>query len=481
MKARRGGIAGALAMTLKVQLCLLLCGLALAVADAQSPKTAYPTGHQFFKCHTLIDPESGAVLEDALIEVSNGRILRVGRAAEFALPAGAATVDFGDKYVIPGLVETHAHLYTNLVQGHSSNELLPRLFLGGGITSVLVPGSFNPEGDFAIRNRIDSGQTIGPRLFLSGDYLQVSPPETGMGNLATVAEADLHIDQWADRGSAAIKIYNGMHGEILRAAIEHAHARGLRVVAHIGAVDYREAIADGIDVLYHGIYAMPEVMPKGMPPEALGMINTDFAPPEYQRFYKEFAGVNLQQPVVLDLLKRAAESRVVFGLTIVALEPPNFETDHMQEQKRFYSAEAWSKVEKRATTAANPNATAISEKNIEFAGMAYKAGVLLSIGTDLTNLQQVPQYAFWREMELFAKAGIPPMQILKAATINGAFAAGRSDLIGSIAPGKLADFVVLNTNPLEDISNVSSVYKVVKNGVVYDPETVYKPVLGRVH
>lgn len=248
-----------------------------------------PASHYFLKCRKLIQPGTGAVIEPGVIEVSGGRVLRVGKAAEFAIPADAAVVDFGDKYVIPGLIETHAHLYTNLVQGHSSNELLPRLFLAGGITSVLDPGSFNPEGDFAIRDRVDSGVSPGPHFFLSGEYLQMSPPDTGMAKLSTVEEANLRIDRWADQGSAAIKIYNGMHGEILKAAIEHAHGRGLRVVAHIGAITYSEAIEDGIDVLYHGIYAMPELMPPGMPPEAIGMINTDFAPPNTTVFTRLWA------------------------------------------------------------------------------------------------------------------------------------------------------------------------------------------------
>ncbi|MGA8539838.1 MAG: amidohydrolase family protein [Terriglobales bacterium] len=440
-----------------------------------------PASHYFLKCRKLIQPGTGAVIEPGVIEVSGGRVLRVGKAAEFAIPADAAVVDFGDKYVIPGLIETHAHLYTNLVQGHSSNELLPRLFLAGGITSVLDPGSFNPEGDFAIRDRVDSGVSPGPHFFLSGEYLQMSPPDTGMAKLSTVEEANLRIDRWADQGSAAIKIYNGMHGEILKAAIEHAHGRGLRVVAHIGAITYSEAIEDGIDVLYHGIYAMPELMPPGMPPEAIGMINTDFAPPEYDRFYKALGEANLHQPAITDMLKRAAAARVVFGLTIVALEPPSLQLDEMERQKKFYSDEAWKKVEKRASAPAKPFAKAVFEKNIEFARLAHEAGVPLTIGTDMTNLQLLPQFAFWREMEIFAKAGMSPMEVLKAATANGAFAIGRSDFIGSIAPGQLADFVVLNADPLLNIGNTRAVYRVVKDGTVYDPETLLKPVIGRVH
>ena len=464
-----------------VELILFAAGSLLPAAAQSGAAVSPPASHYFLKCRKLIQPATGAVIETAVVEVSGGRVLRVGKAGEIQIPGDATLVDFGDKYVIPGLIETHAHLYTNLLQGHSSNELLPRLFLAGGITSVLVPGSFNPEGDFAIRNRVDSGVSPGPRFFLSGEYLQMSPPDTGMASVGTVEEAKLRIDRWADHGSAAIKIYNGMHGDILKAAIEHAHARGLRVVAHIGAITYSEAIEDGIDVLYHGIYAMPEVMPSGMPPEAIGMMNTDFAPPEYDRFYKALGDVDLHQPAITNMLKRAAAARVVFGLTIVALEPYSLQSDEMEKQRKFYSEEAWKKVEKRASSPTKPFAKAVFEKNIEFARLAHEAGVPLTIGTDLTNLQLLPQFAFWREMEIFAKAGMSPMEVLKAATANGAFAVGRSDSIGSIAPGQLADFVVLNADPLQNISNTRTVYRVVKNGAVYDPEVLLKPVIGRVH
>ena len=106
---------------------------------------------------------------------------------------------------------------------------------------------------------------------------------------------------------------------------------------------------------------------------------------------------------------------------------------------------------------------------------------MLSTGTDETGLQMLPAFSLYREMEIFSEAGLKPMEILKTATYNGAFAIGRTDLFGSLETGKAADFVVLNANPLENISNVRQVFRVAKNGTIYVPEEVTKSINGRIH
>ncbi len=119
--------------------------------------------------------------------------------------------------------------------------------------------------------------------------------------------------------------------------------------------------------------------------------------------------------------------------------------------------------------------------NKKFIKLALDAGCILTIGTDQVGFGLLPGYSLWREMEIFAEAGINPMNILKAATINGAFAIGRSDLLGSLEGGKLADFVVLEANPLEKISHVRKVFRVIKDGIIYEPETLLKPLEGKYH
>ncbi|GEM_PF-1118611 len=436
--------------------------------------------HYFVKAKLAINPANNQTIENAVIEVAGGKIIGIGKAKDFNLPADAKVFDYSDKTIIPGLIDTHAHFYGFLTFGHSTNEAFPYLFLANGVTSILSPGSGNPEGDIALKNRIDSGRAIGPRMFLAGEYLDMEPLRVPwMEPVKTEMEAKAKLDFWISRGASAVKVYTGMKGDLFRTVIAHAHQRGVKVNGHLEDTTWGEAIEMGIDVLHHGVYSFPEIMPKDIPPQTIGMIN--IAPPEFDKYYQAIMDANLQAPKIQAVFKAAAKAQVVFVPTVVALEPPDAVKDRMSEQQPFYAPEAWKRVEGRFNTEKRKYALLLTQKNIEFVREAHKAGVMLSTGTDFTNLQILPGWSLFREMEIFAEAGMKPMEVLKAATYNGAWAIGRSDLIGSLEAGKMADFVVLNANPLDNISNARTVYRVVKGGTIYTPEEVLKPVKGRIH
>jgi imidazolonepropionase-like amidohydrolase/erythromycin esterase-like protein len=441
-----------------------------------------PQAHYFVKSRLLIDPATGRTFDQGIIEVSAGRILRVGTPADLQIPSAARVYDFGDKFVIPGLIEMHGHMYSSLTFGHNSNDLLPRLYLLTGVTSVLAPGSGNPAGDIAMRQMIDAGMIDGSRLFLAGEYIEMAPAQAPwMDTVATEKEAKMKVERWHAAGATAIKVYAGMKGDILRATIAQAHWLGMRVHGHLGATSWEDAIDMGIDAIHHGIYDFPDIEPPGMPSLALGAAM--FAPAffGFDKYYKAIVETDLGAPKVTRILQAAARSRVVLVPTVVTLDPYDSATQHMDEQRPFYSAEAWKKVEERIQMPKNAYAAQLVKKNLELVRRANDLGVLLATGTDITTLQILPGYSLWREMELFGEAGLKPMDVLKAATLNGAIALGRSDNLGSIEPGKLADFVVLDANPLEKISNVRAVHRVVKGGVVYDPAELRAPLMGRVH
>ncbi len=468
------------ALTSGVFLPCLFVVLFFSNIFTQTPTPTPPTLHYFVKAKLVINPADGRTIENAVIEVSSGKILHVGKANDLAIPKDASVMDFNDKFVIPGLIDTHAHLYGYLLFGHSTNQTFPYLFLANGVTSILSPGSGDPEGDIALKNRIDSGRSVGPRMFLAGEYIDMEPLHVPwMEPVKTPEEAKAKIDMWVSRGASAVKLYASMRGDLMRTVINYAHQRGVKVNGHLEETSWGEAIEMGIDVLHHGIYAMKEVMPEGIPPQAIGMIN--FAPPEYEKFYQVIVDADLKSQKFQAIFKAAVDAKVVFVPTVVALEPSDAVKDHMAEQKQFYSPDAWKKVEGRFNAEKKKYALLLSQKNVEFVREANRAGVMLSTGTDFTDLQILPGWGVFREMEIFGEAGMKPMEILKAATYNGAWAIGRTDMIGSLEAGKMADFVILNANPLENISNVRQVYRVVKNGTIYNPEDVLKPVKGKIH
>jgi len=289
-----------------------------------------------------------------------------------------------------------------------------------------------------------------------------------MNPVRTPEEVRLKIEEWIKSGATSVKVYANMKGELLREAIEFGHLHGVKVIGHLGATPWKEAMLMGIDELFHGILALPEATP------------TDAAAKDPKNPYAWLASVDLGRPEVAEVLRLAAKTGTVLTPTGVVLEPLDPAIHHLEEEKRFLTAEAWAKLQERVAKPFIPDGAKAMAKIKQFIKMAYDAGCVLSTGTDQVGFTLLPGFGLLREMEIFAEAGVPPMDVLRAATVNGARAIGRSDLLGSFEAGKLADFVVLDGNPLEDIGRVRAVHRVVKNGVVFEPEAVLKPVLGRV-
>jgi enamidase len=453
----------------------------LTGGDAPTKRIKPVAEHLVFRCKLLINPSSGETLPDAVIETDGGKILRVGKASQFSLPADGKIVDFGDRYIIPGLIDTHGHLYARVDlksrRWEKTDARLPIFYLAAGVTAIGDPGSMDGERDIDLRNRIDSGELPGPRYFLAGEYIDMPPLAVGwMKAVHTPEEARAKVDRWAAAGATAIKIYSSAQGEVLRAAIEEAHEHSMRVWAHVGRVTFQEAMDMGVDQLFHGAPVMPDTRRPGITPR------------NWTEWAKETAALDLSHPKIQTLFRTAAERKVVLTPTAAVselAEPGDYQKHHMEEQKRFYAPAAWQQINqqlKGPPPSWYPAEVMAEEvkKNKEFIRRAHAAGCLLSTGTDYVVLTMLPGWSLWREMEIFAEAGLPPMDVLKAATWNGAYAVGRTDQLGSVEPGKLADFVILRANPLDSISNVRQVHRVVKGGVVYDSEQLLKPLVGKV-
>ena len=428
--------------------------MVMAVAAWAQRTTPSP---MIVKCGTLIQPHTRQVLKNVAIHVVNGKILRVGPAAEVTAP-GAQLIDFGDKFVIPGLVDLHSHTYTQFLLGawNTSNENVPPFLLAAGVTTARAPGSMNPGADLAMRQRIDSGLMLGPRYHFAGEYIDLAPSRIPWFNASTSsAEIRMKIDQWSAQGATAIKLYTNMSGEPLHAAVAHAHQHGLKVVGHVDAVGWKEAMEAGVDELSHGLAALPEAGLK--PPKWEGAEKVDWRTPKFA-----------------EILKLAAQLRVVLTPTAAAFE--NVKLDPAWRQ--FYGEEAWKSLTDLQSKKAwgIPDGFGVAQK--EFIRAAYAAGCLLGTGTDHVIPVIPPGISLWRELEIFREAGLPPMDILHAATWNGIFSIGETDLLGTIEPGRLADFVALDADPLTDIANVRRVYRVVKAGVVYEPAKILSGLKG---
>ena len=195
------------------------------------------------------------------------------------VPAGARVLNLLGKTVMPGLVMMHEHLFT-IAPNFSKTPLgveqeipFPLMYLAAGVTTMRTAGSIDGEADLALKRAIDSGARPGPDIFLTAPYLEGKPavfPQ--MGELAGPDDARQRVDKWAAAGMTSFKAYMHISPEELKAAIDEAHAKGLKITGHLCSVGFTEAANLGIDNLEHGIVVDEEFFPgkqEGVCPEQL--------------------------------------------------------------------------------------------------------------------------------------------------------------------------------------------------------------------
>src|SRR5271167_3408285 len=257
---------------------ILLAG----ICPAQTPKGLKPYIKEDSPVLVLdhvrvIDGTGAAPLEDQRIDIENGKITAVQSAKlRNAYPPNAKIVDLTRKTVIPGLVGMHEHLF--YTSPRPTRELLPlwgemadsapRLYLAGGVTTARTAGSMEPYTDLSLKKMIDTGQRPGPKLHITGpyigDYEGLAPQ---MHALTGPEDAGRTVDYWAAEGVTSFKAYMSIKPDELKAAIDRAHAKGLKITGHLCAVGFTEAAALGIDNLEHGIVVDTEFYPGKRPDE----------------------------------------------------------------------------------------------------------------------------------------------------------------------------------------------------------------------
>jgi len=203
----------------------------------------------------VIDGTGAAAREDQTVVISKGKIESAGDAASANVPKDAQVIDLHGYSVIPGLVGMHDHMFYPAGDAifHEMAISFPRLYLAGGVTTIRTTGSIEPYMDLALRKQIDEGKVTGPRIHVTGPYLE-GPGSWApqMTELKTPEEAVATVNFWADRGVDNFKAYNFISRATLKAVIDAVHKRGLKVTGHLCSVGFREA-ALGIDDLEHGI------------------------------------------------------------------------------------------------------------------------------------------------------------------------------------------------------------------------------------
>lgn len=457
--------------------------LAAAPAAAQRPRLS-PATRQFVTVDTpvvvlrnarVIDGTGAPAREGQTIVIRDGTIAAVGPAGAAAVPDGAQVLDLTGRTVIPGLVMVHEHLYYPTGSGIYGNftESFVRLYLAGGVTSMRTGGNMNGYSELNIAKAVARGDKPGPWIDATAPYLNGPNPFAQMTALTTPDEARRFVDFWADQGATSFKAYMQIRRDVLGAAIEQAHRRGLKVTGHLCSVTYAEAAALGIDNLEHGFLAATDFVAGKAPDECPGQ----------GRGQQSIAELDPEGPAFRALVAELVRRRVAVTSTLTVFEtftpgrpePPG--TEVLIPELR----EAFAQLRQRVAASTQSPYAALFPRAMRLERAFAQAGGLLIVGTDPTGGGGViPGFSNQRAVELLAEAGFPPEEAVRIATLNGATYLGRADRVGSIAAGKQADLVVLEGDLAADITRIRRVELVFKQGVGYDPAKLVAAVKGRV-
>ena len=435
----------------------------------------------------VIDGTGAAAAEDQRIDIEGGKIARVQSAKlRNAFPPNAKVLDLSGKTVIPGLVGMHEHLFYTASEGGKdglpfSIEMIdsgPRLYLAGGVTTARTAGSMEPYTDLSLKKLIDKGETPGPKLRITGPYIGdlfgILPQ---FHSLAGAEDAGRMVDYWAAEGVTSFKAFMGIKPDELKVAVEHAHAKGLKITGHLCAVGFREAAALGIDNLEHGIIVDTEFLPGKKPGVCpVGEAAEDFA-----------KNVDVESAPVQDMIRDLVNHHVAVTSTLAVFEvsvPNRPAIAKMMRARDALSPQAWStylRVRSSIAEEGSPLSLVSLKKEMQFERDFVKAGGLLMAGCDPTSFGGVlPGLGDQRGLELLVEAGFSPVESIHIATQNGAVYLGESDQIGSIAAGKAADLVVIAGDPAQNIQEIENVQLVFKDGVGFDPVKLTQSVHGLV-
>lgn len=411
-------------------LVVLLTLVALSFAGrAQTPAV------QAFVKATIVDGDRAPVA-DGIIVVRNGRIEAVGPATQVTTPDGATIVDLEGRFVIPGLISTHAHV-------SDIDGLRPRaytlantlrqlgVFARYGVTTVWSLGGEQTPA-FEARDAQNTPALDRARIYLAGEIVNATTPDAAREAVARVAASGADVIKI--RVDDNLGTGRKMAPEVYRAIIDEAHRRNLRVAAHLFYLeDAKDLLRAGVDVVAHS------VRDRDIDDEFIALMkarNVPYAPTltrELSTFVYERTPAFFTDPFFL----READPAVVARLR---------EPERQAEMASSKSAQAY-KV-----------ALEVATRNLK---RASDEGVVIAMSTDSGSFpERFAGYFEHVEMEMMAQAGMTPAQVLRSAT-SAAAEAMRVEGIGRLAPGHWADFVVLDRDPLADIRNtrtISAVY-----------------------
>ena len=458
----------------------------LLLALGCQPKAEGVTGKGVLvlKGATLIDGTGAPPLPNALVVISDDKIVYAGPAGEYTPEAAAKVIDLSGRYLLPGFIDAHAHvtILSNSRFGgrldRGATEQTLKTVLGFGITTVRNPAAPTEEG-VLIRDRVAEGRLEGPRILTAGRFLNYGDTEGPCVSVRNERDVWEEVQRQAAARVDFIKVYASMPPYLVQAAIEAAHEHGLKVVGHLQTTDWVQAVRLGIDGVTHGTSWSEDWLPEARRREYQQLIR-DEGPMRARIAWLKW--LDLNSPDVDEVIATLIKHHILVDPTLVAYETkfkgddpfyvksPDLEfapKSLVASWRQGTYTSDWSKADFQQARAAWP-------KMLQLIKLYYDRGVVLMAGSDLPNPWVIPGVGYHRELELLVESGIPPLQVLKIATRNGAEGLGILNEVGTVEAGKRADLVVLSANPVEDIKNTRRIETVIQSGRTISPDSLLK-------
>jgi imidazolonepropionase-like amidohydrolase len=486
MAASKRGMPGIIAIAASTAL-ILAAGFARH-ATAQSVSLFPPEVMQYVRVlapvvaleHVrVIDGTGAAPIDDRTIVIAHREIESIGPAAAANVPAGAKVLDLTGYTVIPGLVGMHDHLFYPSGRVPVYNEMaysFPKLYLAAGVTTIRTTGSIEPYSDLELKREIDSGLIVGPKMDVTGPYLEGAGAFTPqMHQLTGPDDATRMVNYWAEEGVTSFKAYMHITPAELKAAIDAAHRHGLKITGHLCSIGFTQAADLGIDDLEHGLLVDTEFNPGKVPgvcdnsPTFATIAKLDLNSAPVQAMIKDLIARHVAMTSTLPVFETFVPNRPPLEPRVLDALLPQAQVDYLATRARV------------ATSQRSAIAAEFFKKEMEFERMFVKDGGLLLAGEDPTGYGgDLAGFGDQREIELLVQAGFTPLEALRIGSYNGAEFLGRTQEIGTIAPGKAADLVVIHGDPSKNIEDIEKVEIVFKDGVGYDSAKLIDAVRGQV-
>jgi imidazolonepropionase-like amidohydrolase len=432
-----------------------LASVAVILASAPIPAVGQP--NIAITRVSVIDGDAPRPRTDQMVLIQGNRIVRVGKSGSFAVPTGARIVDGRGKFLVPGFWDMHVHTAI------SGGRDLLSLYVANGVTGIRdMAGDWDTLRSW--RSEIGRGQLVGPRIIASGPYLEGGDVPIPHLLARNAAEASAGVDSLIALGVDFIKVHSQLNAESYFSIARRARERGVVFAGHVPRVVGSAAASDSGQKSIEHLLAIPAectpadsvaLAPRYTVQSALGRCSSEDLAPLYAKFVRN--GTYVTPTFTAQVEVAVWPTRAVPGDSLA---------HYLPKAVRDYVAQIFPMPD-----SIPPNADSVGramlEKRLRQVAAMQRAGVHILTGTDAPLRNSPPGFGLHEELTLLVRGGMSPFEALRSATLEPARYFGMVDSLGTVASGKLADLVLLDANPLQDIRNTRRISAVVANGRLY--------------